>query len=286
MNSKTSPTSSRTDHAALLRLILLFTFTLSAGAQSSLSWTNNLLTFRDARIPGGSLDIFYLEAFCRPGGHERNWSLTRVPHQTRLIDSAADASELRFKSVIGTNFVVLHEVRTRTNGLEMTFLLSNHGTDPIDLQWFQPACIRVDRFTGRDQATYTQRSFVFTAAGRTPLDRIRRTTEALYTGGQVYLPPWIQPLDANPRPVSLDRITNGIIGCVSADDRQILAVASDRTFELFEGVYVCLHSDPWIGGLKPGESRRIRQILYLIPNDPALLLRCYQEDFPQSGNRW
>jgi hypothetical protein len=286
LNSKTSPTSSRTDSFRFLRLILFLAFAGSVGAQSSLSWTNNLLTFRDPRIPGGSLDIFYLEAFCRPGGHERNWSLTRVPHQTRLIATAADTSELRFHTTIDPDFSVLHEVRTRTNGLEMTFLLSNHGTNVLDLQWFQPACIRVDRFTGRDQSGYTARSFVFTSAGLTPLDRTRRTTEALYTGGQVYLPPWIQPIDANPRPVSLDRITNGIIGCISADDRQILAVASDRTFELFEGVYVCLHSDPWIGGLQHGESRRIRQILYLIPNDPALLLRCYQEDFPHTGNRW
>ena len=63
------------------------------------------------------------------------------------------------------------------------------------------------------------------------------------------------------------------------------ATASDRTHELFEGVYVCLHSDPSIGGLKPGETRRIRQKLYVLPNDPDRLLERYRLDLPESLDR-
>ena len=112
------------------------------------------------------------------------------------------------------------------------------------------------------------------------------TFNALYLGGQVFLPPTIRPEDANPRPLARNRVTNGLIGCFSADNRWLLATASDRSFELFEGVYVCLHSDPLIDGLKPGETKRLRQKLYLLPNDPAALVRRYRADFPESKERW
>jgi hypothetical protein len=81
-------------------------------------------------------------------------------------------------------------------------------------------------------------------------------------------------------------VTNGLIGCFSVDDRWLLVIASDRTFELFEDVYVCLHSDPLIGELKPGENKRLRQRLYLLPNDPAALLRRYRQDFPTPDQAW
>ena len=72
------------------------------------------------------------------------------------------------------------------------------------------------------------RSFVFTTNGLTTLDRLGRTTDALYLGGQVFLPPWTRHADANPRPVATDRVMNGLIGCISADGRWLLATASDR----------------------------------------------------------
>jgi hypothetical protein len=177
---------------------------------------------------------------------------------------------------------VLHEVHANQDDLEFTFSLSNHGSDPSPIQWFQPACIRVTDFTGRGQSNYTSRSFVFTDKGLTTLDQLHRTTNALYLGGQVYLPPWTRPADANPRPLAADHLTNGLVGCFSGDGRWLLATASDQTHELFEGVYVCLHSDPLINGLKPGEVKRVRQRIYLLPNDPPALLRRYAHDFPEA----
>jgi hypothetical protein len=257
-----------------------------AHAAPVLSWTNTLLTVRDPRLPGGKLEVWYLEAFCRAGGHARKWDQTRVQHQTTLTFAAPDGAELRFRTLVETNVEVLHEVRAGDDGLELTFLLTNRGPAPWDIQWFQPACVRVADFTGRDQQGYLDRSFVFTEAGLTPLSRMQRTTNALYLGGQVYLPPGIREADANPRPVARNRVTNGLIGCFSGDDRWLLAIASDRTFELFEGVYVCLHSDPLIDGLKPGESKRLRQRIYLLPNDPAALFRRYRADFPRHDAAW
>ena len=263
--------------------LLLFLGGGMAGQPESgarLSWATNLLTFHDARLPGGKLEVWYLEAFLRPGAHDRDWNETRLTHHTELLHATPDGQELRFRTRVEPSVVVLHEVRVEPDGLDLRFLLSNEGTNLVPVQWFQPACIRVAQFTGCGQSNYTRRSFVFTTKGRKTLDRIRRTGKARYLGGQVYLPPWTAEADANPRPISPDRLGSGLIGCVSGDGKWILATASDQTHELFEGVYVCLHSDPLVGGLKPGESKRLRQKLYLVPNDPEDLVRRYRRDFP------
>ena len=249
-------------------------------AEPTLSWTNNLLTFRDTRLPGGQLGIWYLEAFLRPGANQQNWGKSTVHHRTELLSTSTDGRELRFRTQVEPAMEVLHEVQARPDGIDFNFALNNRGTEPSPVQWFQPACIRLAEFTGRNQTDYPARSFVYTAKGLTTLDRLHRTTNALYLGGQVYLPPWTRPADANPRPLAADALVNGLIGCFSADDKWLLATASDHTHELFEGVYVCLHSDPLIDGLKPGETKHIRQKLYLLPNDPKALLRRYQLDFP------
>ena len=266
---------------------LLSTFAAVAGPERrfTVGWTNNLLTVAHPDLPGGKLEVLYLEAFLRPGANRQDWGKTRVPHRTILTGTTPNQAELRFRTVVEPDIEVLHEVRAGADEIDFTFTIRNPGDRPSDLLWFQPACIRVAGFTGRSQSDYTGRSFVFTTNGLTTLDKLGRTTDALYLGGQVFLPPWTRVADANPRPVARDRLANGLIGCFSADDRWLLATASDRTHELFEGVYVCLHSDPLIEGLKPGETKRIRQKLYLLPNDPAALLRRYWRDFPDR-DRW
>ena len=136
-------------------------------AGPSLAWTNNLLTFTHPNAPGGSIEIYYLEAFCLPGGHERPWGQTRVPHATRLLNRSADGSILRFQTRVGESVVVDHSVSAHPDGLVMEFNIVNNGTQRWPVQWFQPACVRVDRFTGANQSNYTARSFVFTGRGRT-----------------------------------------------------------------------------------------------------------------------
>lgn len=275
-----------TSTAPCLVLVAIFGTLSALATPPRLSWTNHVLTLSDPRLPGGTLAILHLEAFCLPGGHDRPWDQTRIPHQSTVISHAPDGSSVHFLTRVGQDVEVRHEARIVPDGVDFQFTLTHRGTNRWPVQWFQPACVRVDAFTGCTQSNYTARSFVFTQHGRTSLTHIRRTSRARYLGGQVYLPDWIDAQDANPRPISPDRVTNGLIGCVSADNRWILALASDRTFELFEGVYVCLHSDPFIGGLAPGESRSIRQKLYLIPNDTRDLLRRYQSDFKPLPGRW
>ena len=76
--------------------------------------------------------------------------------------------------------------------------------------------------------------------------------------------------------------SNGLIGCVSADGKELMATAWEPYQELFQGVIVCLHSDFRIGGLKPGETKTIRGKIYLMPADMQALKARYQRDFPES----
>jgi hypothetical protein len=174
---------------------------------------------------------------------------------------------------------VIHDLRAGSDEVDFRLELKNEGTEEADVQWFQP-CMRVGRFTSLNQTNYIERSFIFTTNGLTLLNKLHRTEEALYRGGQVYVPRGIKPEDVNPRPISLEQPVNGLIGCFSEDGKSLLAMAWDHTQELFQGVIICLHNDPRVGGLKPGEVKRLHGKVYWMPNRPDALLERYRRDFP------
>jgi hypothetical protein len=261
-------------------VVLLLT---SVAQGLEISWTNNLLNVTSTNLPGGKLEVWYLEAFCRSGAHARDWRQTTLPHKTILLTNENNRV-LRFRTIVQPDIEVNHIVTAAEDELDIRFTMTNRGRDNVDVQWFQPACIRVEKFTGANQSNYIAKSFIFTERGLTTLGDTRRTEEAIYRGGQVYVMPGVSTNDVNPRPLSLDRPTNGLVGCFSADGKQLLATASDATHELFEGVYVCLHSDPHIGGLKAGETKTIRAKLYVLTNDVPALLRRYAKDFSAVGH--
>jgi len=266
----------------LLWLLALGAWSFSSSAATdamTLSWTNNLLTVSNANLPGGKLEIWYPEAFCRKGSRDRDWGETVLASKTVMVGSARPHL-LMLQTEIEPNVVLFHMIVAGEDTVTMDFTFHNNGSDKVDLEWFQPACIRVDKFTGCNQSNYTAKSFIFTERGLTTLDKTARQPEdaARYHGGQVYVPKGINTNDVNPRPICHDQPTNGLIGCFSADGRYLLATASESTQELFEGVYVCLHSDPHLRGLGPGEGKTLRSKIYFMPNDPAALLKRYEYD--------
>jgi len=261
-------------------LLLAGSFAGVAGTPASLTiaWTNNMLSVSRPDIPGGKIDIWYLEAFCRSGSTRRDWGKTTIPHRTELLSADKTGKRLRLRTTVEPKVEMAHDIRAGKDEVDFRLTLSNRGSEFVDAQWFQP-CMRVDRFTGGNQANYINRSFIFTDRGLTRLNKTRRTEEAIYRGGQVYVPKGIRLDDVNPRPISPDQPVNGLIGCVSADDRYLLAMAWDYTQELFQGVIVCLHNDPRVGGLKPGETKTLHGKIYFMKNDPEALLKRYKRDF-------
>src|SRR5215510_280376 len=79
-----------------------------------LSWTNNMLTVSGGSVlAGGEVKIWYLEAFCRPGGHDRDWSQTTIPHRTELISRSKDGRRIQLRTRVEPAVVVLHDIRAR-----------------------------------------------------------------------------------------------------------------------------------------------------------------------------
>lgn len=243
-----------------------------------LSWEKNLLSILSPDLPGGRVEVWYLEAYCRSGSTRRAWQETVIPHRTEKVSESPDGKHLRLRCRVEGGVEVDHEIRAGAGEVDFRVEAVNRGPDAVDAVWVQP-CIRVGGFTGATQETYIPRCFVFVDGRLTFLDRTRRTEEAVYRGGQVYVPDGIDREDVNPRPLSPDVPSNGLIGCVSADGTRLLAAAWEPYQELFQGVFVCIHSDFRLGGLRPGEVKRARGKIYILENDAEGMLRRYREDF-------
>lgn len=254
----------------------------------TLSWSENMLTIRGSRLPGGEVKVWYLEAFCRPGSTDRDWSKTVIPHQTQLIDRSTDGRRLRLRSRLADGVVVEHTIQAGRDEVDFRVVASNPTANPSEAHWAQP-CIRVAGFTGVEQKsnseTYLPRCFLFLDGRPAPLPTEPWATRARYIPGQVWCPAHVDRNDVNPRPLSRLVPSNGLIGCHSADGKMILATAWEPYQELFQGVIVCLHSDFRIGGLAPGESKPIRGKIYLLEADIPTLLDRYRKDFPEHQNR-
>lgn len=254
-----------------------------AGAEPpplTLSWADNFLTIREAHLPGGQVRIQYLEAYCRPGSTDRDWRQTVIPHKTELVPRSGDGKSLKLRCTLADGVVVTHEIAAGTDEVSFRLTATNPTDKPSEADWAQP-CIRVGTFTGRGQKDYLPLCFVFLDGRLTRLPTQPWAEKARYTPGQVYCPDNVDRRDVNPRPLSELVPSNGLIGCYSGDGKRILATAWEPYQELFQGVAVCIHSDVRIGGLKPGETKKIRGKIYLVPADVDALLRRYEKDFPE-----
>ncbi len=246
----------------------------------TIQWDNNFLTIRGPQIPGGSVSVLYLEAYCRPGSADRDWRETVIGHKTERVEAAADGRSLRLRCVLADGVRVDHEIRAGTD--EVSFRLTAHNpTDrPSQAHWAQP-CIRVDKFTGRKQDDYLNKCFIILDGQLVRFPTPDWAVKARYTPGQVWRPRHVDPADVNPRPLNPRVVDCGLIGCFSADEKMILATAWEPYQELFQGVIVCIHSDFRIGGLQPKQTKTIRGKIYIVPADVPALLRRYERDFPE-----
>lgn len=253
----------------------------------TLDWEDHRLTISGDALPGGSMEILYIEAYCRPGSTERPWDETVIGHETELLERSADGARLVLRDTLDDGVVVTHTITAADDEIDFRLIAHNPTDTASQAHWAQP-CVRVDLFTGttRDDAralapAYVRQSFIFIDDKLAMLPTEPWATEALYTPGQVYCPSHVDRDDVNPRPLSSLVPSNGLIGCFSADRRQIAATAWEPYQELFQGVIACLHSDYRIAGLDAGETKSIRGKLYLVDADVAQLLERYEADFPE-----
>jgi len=250
----------------------------------SIAWEKNYLTIKGA-FPGQELRILYLEAYCRPGSTDRDWKETVIPHTTEQL--AADGRTIKLRDKLADGVIVEHTLTASADEVDFRLVANNPTTKPSEAHWAQP-CVRVDKFTGTTNAdartlvpAYARKCFLFLDGKLTRMPTEPWADQARYTPGQVYCPKDVDRNDINPRPLSKLVPSNGLCGCFSADEKQIMAVAWEPYQEIFQGVIACIHSDFRLGGLAPGETKKIRGKLYIVPADVDKLRARYERDFPE-----
>lgn len=259
------------------------------------------LIIRGQHIPGGAIRINYLEAYCRANSTDADWvKHTVITHKNELLSLSDNHTTLRLRDTLADGVTVEHSITVQRDELAQVprslspaaasvdfALVAHNPTDKrSEAHWAQP-CVRLSAFTGFDEKSagnaidYLPKCFVFLDGKLARMPTLRWAAQARYVPGQVWCPAHVPRADVNPRPLNPLVPSNGLIGCFSADERLIFATAWEPYQELFQGVARCLHSDFRLGGLAPGETKRIRGKIYIVPADVDALLRRYARDFPE-----
>ena len=269
---------------------LLSLAAISAGAAEpaalAIRWEKNYLTIR-GDFPGEEVSTLYLEAYCRAGSTDRDWNQTVIPHKAELVSTSADGKVIKLRDTLADGVVVEHTITAGIDEVDFRLVAHNPTDKPSEAQWAQP-CMRVDRFTGKpkDDARalypeYIKQCFLFIDGKLTRLPTKPWAEQARYVPGQVYCPKHVDRNDVNPRPLSALVPSCGMCGCFSADEKMILAVAWEPYQEIFQGVITCMHSDFRIGGLAPGETKKIHGKVYIVAADVKKLVERFEKDFAQ-----
>ena len=256
-----------------------------AAAQSlSITWKDRLLTIHGDDLPA-DVTVWYLEAYCRPGSTDRAWGKTVIRHTSRRVSASPDHRKIEIEDRLSDGVVVRHVITAGKDEVDFRIVAKNPTPKRSEVDWAQP-CVRVDRYTGTTRKdaqalypAYIRKSFLFIDGKPTMMPTRPWATKARYTPGQVYCPREVDRNDVNPRPLSRLVPSHPIVGCLSADNKQLMAIAFVPCQEIFQGVIACLHSDLRIGGLAPGEEKTVRGKIYFLEADFDRLLARYRKDF-------
>ncbi len=249
---------------------------------------DNWLIIRGGQLPGGQLQVDYLEAYCRAGSTDADWVRhTVIPHRTALVSQSADRRVVKLKCTLADGLTVEHQITAGPDEVDFRLTAHNPGPKRSEAHWAQ-VCPRLGPFTGfaaggPNLDNYLPKCFIFLAGKLRRMPTPQWATRARYTPGQVWCPRHVPRTDVNPRPLSPLVPSNGLIGCFSGDETRLWATAWEPYQELFQGVIRCLHADFRLGGLQAGETRHIRGKMYFLPANVPALLRRYAADFPEHG---
>src|SRR6478672_967466 len=134
------------------------------GRALSLTWDKEMLTIHGKHLPGGALEVWYIEAYCRPGSTRRDWKQTTIPHTTELVESSPDGRRIQLRSRLSDGVLIDHEIRAGRDQVDFRVVATNPTQLESQAHWAQP-CIRVDRYAGtkaeRSSETYLPRCFIY-----------------------------------------------------------------------------------------------------------------------------
>lgn len=269
-----------------LLLSLIATLSLAAEPTLTLSREGHWLTIHGEHLPGKEIKVNYLEAYCRADSTDADWvKHTVIKHSSELISVSEDRKTVKIKDTLADGVTVMHTITAGDDEVDFQLVAHNPGDKRSHAHWAQP-CIRLADFTGfdsrgKDIDDYLPKCFVFLDGVLERMPTKNWAKEARYTPGQVWCPRGVPRTDVNPRPLSENITSNGLIGAYSGDEKLIFATAFEPYQELFQGVIRCVHSDFRLGGLQPGETRKIHGKMYIFPANVKALVKRYEEDFPE-----
>ena len=101
------------------------------------------------KFPGEEIRIHYLEAYCRAGSTNRDWSETVIPHESELVGVEDEGRRIRLLDRLADGVRVEHELTVHDDHISFRLTAHNPTERVSEVAWAQP-CVRVDRFTGTD----------------------------------------------------------------------------------------------------------------------------------------
>ena len=113
-----------------------------------LAWKKNYLRIIGEKIPGGEVEILYLEAYCRANSQTTDWSQhTVVGHSTELVAASEDGSRIELRCILKDGVVVDHVITSTSDEVDFRLRAHNPTDKASEAHWAQP-CMRVGDFTG------------------------------------------------------------------------------------------------------------------------------------------
>lgn len=264
--------------------LLLFLWSCQS-SPFSLDYEKRHLSISSDSIPGKKLNVLYIEAYCRANSTDADWvKHTVIKHNTKVVKNTP--KEIILIDEVSDGVVVEHIITTDSTGINFSITARNTSSKPSEIHWAQP-CVQVGDFTGKgaadteDKYAYMKDSFIFLNGKPAFMPTENWAMKARYIPGQVWCPKHVPRTDVNPRPLSENIPSNGLIGCINREKGMVLGIAFEPYQELFQGVIRCLHSDFRFGGLKPGETKKVRGKIYILKGNVEDLLEKYVNDFPE-----
>src|SRR5260221_12734682 len=63
-------------------------------------WEKNFLRIGGRHVPGGEIEINYLEAYCRPHSNDLDWGQTVIPHVAEKLSVRKDGTVIKIRDVL------------------------------------------------------------------------------------------------------------------------------------------------------------------------------------------
>jgi hypothetical protein len=247
--------------ATLLLILAADVCRCSAAEALTLARDGHWLVIRGAHLPGGEIRINYLEAYCRPGSTDADWvKHTVIPHQSELVSVSSAGQQMQLRDTLEDGVVVEHEITARGDEIDFRLTARTPTSTASEAHWAQP-CVRLGTFTGfspelsGDLDDYLPKCFVFVDGKLTRMPLQRWAKQARYTRARCGAGR-ASSRRSEPPSHSEVKLSHGLIGCFSADEKLIFATAWEPYQELFQGVGRCLHSDCESAVLHPARQSR------------------------------